>query len=718
MDKDHGHPNTCSPSDCRYACSSYAAADPPFRVDPTGGSKGGAGPVGPANAIMLVDRGPMDSDTAPCKFAEKVWNAQQAGAAGVLVVNFEDKHTTMEAPDDQDEVREKERERGNGGCAALAEGSRLCRGVGAGMEGGGRRRARGRRRRRRPPPHPRARALQNLITFSLSPPFFFSLSPPPPPKNQVSYKYLRNITIPAAFITKSDGQALKDLLHRGEAYVVMDWADVLPKATRVEWEFWSNSNDMCGAVCDVQKEFIKEFVPAARELDDGNWTAFTPHYIVWVCPPSYRDSDECKSQCTHHGRYCTPDPDGSIDKGYSGADIVAENLRQLCVFKLAAAAGRPWVWWDYVTRFGEECTMAAGQYGPACAERIFGAVGGGKDWGSLADLHACVGDVRADADNALMEAEMARQRGGGDTGEVYILPTLRINKRQYRGKLAYADVLRAICAALTAPSPPKVCTHAAGNSACRPGSAGFAACAARTDGKTKCRESLAGYDCECGSGYIAHTDANGRETCLNINECVSTAAAQLDPACTCDRCACKDTPGGYECLPAVPDECAANHGGCWHAEFTVRGKRRDISACHDRIAEYRDAAAHGRLTDGFPLSECRCPPCFRPVKSGAKLECVPKCDLDYCDEPTGVCSAAGGGAGGSGGPRPAWTVGFAVLAALAAVGGGGYLAYVIRLKAAMKAEVMSIMRQYMPLEGGEGAGAGGGGGGAAAGGGV
>jgi hypothetical protein len=530
---------------------------------------------------------------------------------------------------------------------------------------------------------------------------------------QISYKYLRNITIPAAFITKSDGAALKDLVRRGDTYIVMDWSDVLPKASRVEWEFWSNSNDMCGAVCDVQKEFIKEFVPAARELDDGNWTAFTPHYIVWVCPPAYRDSDECRSQCTHHGRYCTPDPDGSIEKGYSGADIVAENLRQLCVFKLAAAAGRPWVWWDYVTRFGEECTMAAGKYGPECAEAVFAAVGGGKDWGSLADLHACVGDVRADADNALMEAEMARQRGGGDTGEVYILPTLRINRRQYRGKLAYADVLRAICAALSAPSPPKVCTHAAGDAACRPGSAGFAACAARTDGKTKCRESLAGYDCECGPGYITHTDANGRETCLNINECVSTAAAQLDPACTCDRCACKDTPGGYECLPAVPDECATNHGGCWHGEFTVRGKRREVSACYDRIAEYRDAAAHGRLTDGFPLSECRCPPCFRSVKgSGGKVECVPKCDLDYCDEPTGVCSAAGGGAGGAG-ARPAWTVAFAVLAALAAVAGGGYAAYVFRGKRIMEAEIRAIMAQYiaLPEEEGAGAGVGSGGGG-------
>ena len=27
--------------------------------------------------------------------------------------------------------------------------------------------------------------------------------------------------------------------------------------TQVNWEFWTNSNDQCGAVCNVQKEFIK-----------------------------------------------------------------------------------------------------------------------------------------------------------------------------------------------------------------------------------------------------------------------------------------------------------------------------------------------------------------------------------------------------------------------------------------------------------------------------
>ena len=127
----------------------------------------------------------------------------------------------------------------------------------------------------------------------------------------------------------------------------------------MQWEFWSNSNDMCGPVCDVQKEFIKvgqpalcacyprsgsvdnnqvlvrvtpqnppvayalqEFQPVAMEFEQQGWTKFTPHYLVWVCPDSYHQSAECRSQCIRQGRYCTPDPDGDIQKGYSGKDIV------------------------------------------------------------------------------------------------------------------------------------------------------------------------------------------------------------------------------------------------------------------------------------------------------------------------------------------------------------------------------------------------------------
>lgn len=66
----------------------------------------------------------------------------------------------------------------------------------------------------------------------------------------------------------------------------------------------------------------QEFAPLAKDFQENKWVQFTPHYLVWVCPDSYHKSEECQSQCIRQGRYCTPDPDGDLAKGYSGADIV------------------------------------------------------------------------------------------------------------------------------------------------------------------------------------------------------------------------------------------------------------------------------------------------------------------------------------------------------------------------------------------------------------
>ncbi len=47
-----------------------------------------------------------------------------------------------------------------------------------------------------------------------------------------------------------------------------------------------------------------------------------------------------------------------------------ENLRQLCVFQLANDSAQSYQWWEYVTKFGEECTMSGNNYNEACAERV------------------------------------------------------------------------------------------------------------------------------------------------------------------------------------------------------------------------------------------------------------------------------------------------------------------------------------------------------------
>ncbi len=63
-------------------------------------------------------------------------------------------------------------------------------------------------------------------------------------------------------------------------------------------------------------------------------------------------------------------------------------------------------------------------------------------------------------------------------GEVYILPTIRINTGQYRGKLSYYEVLRAICAGFNKHNEPAACNRV-GEDDCRIGAAGQRDCASR-----------------------------------------------------------------------------------------------------------------------------------------------------------------------------------------------------------------------------------------------
>lgn len=47
-----------------------------------------------------------------------------------------------------------------------------------------------------------------------------------------------------------------------------------------------------------------------------------------------------------------------------------ENLRQLCVYRLANETGKAEQWWDYITRFGAECAMKDKNYNAKCAEKV------------------------------------------------------------------------------------------------------------------------------------------------------------------------------------------------------------------------------------------------------------------------------------------------------------------------------------------------------------
>lgn len=193
-----------------------------------------------------------------------------------------------------------------------------------------------------------------------------------PEDNSDASEYIEKIGIPSVLIDRSFGESLKAALKKGDEVVLkLDWSESMPHPDeRVEYELWTNSNDECGPRCDEQMDFVKNFKGHAQILEKGGYTQFTPHYITWYCPKPFILSNQCVSQCINHGRYCAPDPEQDFGQGYEGKDVVFENLRQLCVHRVAYESNRSWVWWDYVTDFHIRCSMKEKRYSVECAEDV------------------------------------------------------------------------------------------------------------------------------------------------------------------------------------------------------------------------------------------------------------------------------------------------------------------------------------------------------------
>ncbi|KAM7524750.1 hypothetical protein LguiA_014652 [Lonicera macranthoides] len=350
--------------------------------------------------------------------------------------------------------------------------------------------------------------------------------------------YIDKIGIPSALINLSFGEALKAALKKGDEDVVikLDWRESMPHPDqRVEYELWTNSNDECGIRCDEQMNFIKNFKGHAQILEKGGYTLFTPHYITWYCPQPFILSNQCKSQCINNGRYCAPDPEQDFGAGYQGKDIVFENLRQLCVHRVANESGRSWVWWDYVTDFHIRCSMKQKRYSKECAEDVMKSLNL-----PIEKIKKCMGNPEDDVENEVLKIEQERQVGRGSRGDVTILPTLVINNVQYRGKLERTAVLKAVCAGFEETTDPPICLSGdletneclKGNGGCWQDS---------SSNITACKDTFRGRVCECPFRNGVQYKGDGYTSCEDINECKEGVA------CQCNGCSCKNTWGGYDC---------------------------------------------------------------------------------------------------------------------------------------------------------------------------
>ncbi|KAI3473086.1 hypothetical protein Pfo_030378 [Paulownia fortunei] len=408
-----------------------------------------------------------------------------------------------------------------------------------------------------------------------------------PEEEDARADYLQNITIPSALISKDLGDKIKKELSKGEMVSInLDWRESLPHPDeRVEYEFWTNSNDECGPKCESQLDFVRNFKGAAQILEQKGYTQFTPHYITWYCPEAFILSKQCKSQCINHGRYCAPDPEQDFSKGYDGKDVVVQNLRQSCFFKVANESGKPWQWWDYVTDFSIRCPMKEKKYTKECADQVIQSLGA-----DIKKIDECIGDTEADVDNPILKAEQEAQIGKGLRGDVTILPTLVVNNRQYRGKLDKGAVLKAICSGFEETTEPAIClARDMETNECLENSGGC--WQDKAANITACRDTFRGRVCECpivqgvkfiGDGYT-HCEASGALRCeINnggcwkgtkdgrtysaciddhtkgckcpqgfkgdgVNSCEDIDECKDKLACQCPECKCKNTWGSYEC---------------------------------------------------------------------------------------------------------------------------------------------------------------------------
>jgi hypothetical protein len=171
-----------------------------------------------------------------------------------------------------------------------------------------------------------------------------------------------DILIPSVLIYKSDGAKIKatDTDPTMTIVVSMTWDMPSPDA-RVEWTMWTSSNDAPSSV------FKSVFGVAVRALNQS--AQFTPHYLILNGAQSGCTGPtlSCGSLCTNEGRYCANDPEANTSRGLDGADIVVENLRQICIFQEANNTGVPEKWWDYVAAWQTNCSGSKDTWTQACS---------------------------------------------------------------------------------------------------------------------------------------------------------------------------------------------------------------------------------------------------------------------------------------------------------------------------------------------------------------
>jgi len=175
--------------------------------------------------------------------------------------------------------------------------------------------------------------------------------------------------------------------------------------------------------------------------------------------------------CTNQGHYCFYWGDSTKD--LTGRDIITEDLRQICAFKVCNATGQTYKWFDYVSRFNDTCTTKA-TWTAACANNALTYANI-----SVNDVNSCFtasGGLDSATNTILsLEVEILTTSGVLNNPAVFYEAVLFINLTPYRGSLdcpspiaiGQCGPLEAICAGFSPNVVPCACASTGGCPLCQ-----------------------------------------------------------------------------------------------------------------------------------------------------------------------------------------------------------------------------------------------------------
>jgi hypothetical protein len=263
-----------------------------------------------------------------------------------------------------------------------------------------------------------------------------------------------DITIPAFLMFKMDAQKVITEVKDNDQVVQMEMSWSMPNPDKdVDYDLFTVPSE------EVSKDFHKTWRTVAKTM--GKSIRFTPHQFIYDGVKSNCHTEDgknlCYNLCTNKGRYCATDPDNDLDAGISGADVVREALRRVCIWQeYGEDDGIGLKYWDYISEFLFRCDTPENFASNKCF----------KDAAKNAKIktkkiEACItgsGGTDGNEPNKLLEEQISAQSEKG----VVILPTMFVNSVPLRGALTTYSVFNAICAGFYEGTAPSICQQCSG----------------------------------------------------------------------------------------------------------------------------------------------------------------------------------------------------------------------------------------------------------------